>query len=406
MQAILLPLRHSAFRRVWLGQLVNIIGDAIFAIAIALYLVPRPDAASTIGLVLAASALGGIVSLLFAGALADRHRRSRLIIVSDLIRAGALATIIVLGPEAPQFALTACAAVLGIGSGLYRPAYMAMLPTLVPTEALPGVNALRTLTGRFSMILGGLAAGVLSIWFTPRTILVLDLITFAVSVVTLIGVSDVMPRSDIRRSLAHDVAAGFGYIIERRWILAVMLQGMVQIAVVAGPVSICLPLLLVGKQGIWYGLAVSVEAVGAMLGATVSASRTPRRPGAVAMLALLCQTPQLVAIALQAHPAVIVAFSGLAGVGLAAFAVLWTTALQNHVAPEQLGRVFAMDQLTATGLSPVGLIIAGWLIATVGISSAAWVAAGVLVVSVIAVLPVAGVITFRDAEAEASVVPR
>ncbi|MCX5044844.1 MFS transporter [Aldersonia sp. NBC_00410] len=71
MQAILLPLRHSAFRRGWLGQLVNIIGDAIFAIAIALYLVPRPDVASKIGLVLAASALGGILSLLFAGALAD-----------------------------------------------------------------------------------------------------------------------------------------------------------------------------------------------------------------------------------------------------------------------------------------------------------------------------------------------
>jgi MFS family permease len=402
MQAMILPLRYGTFRRVWFGQFVNIIGDAMYAIAIAIYLVSRPDPAFTIGLVLAAGALGGIVSLLFGGALADRHRRSRLIIAADLVRAGAVTAIVALGPDAPSFALAACAAVLGVGSGLYRPAYMVILPTLVPAEAMPGVNALRTLTGRFSMILGGLAVGTLTIWFTPRTILLIDLITFAVSIATLIGVADLLPRKDIRSSLADDIATGFSYIVERRWILAVMLQGMVEVTFVAGPISICLPLLL-GNQGGWYGLAMMVGAVGAFVGAATSAARTPRRPGGVAMLALLCQTPQLVAIALQAPPAVIVVCSGVAGAGLAMFAVRWSTALQSHVAPEQLGRVFAMDLVTATGLSPVGLIVAGWLIAAYGISTAAWIAAVMLAGSVVAALPVAGVIAFRDSEADAPV---
>lgn len=174
-----------------------------------------------------------------------------------------------------------------------------------------------------------------------------------------------------------------------------MLQGMVQVALVAGPVAVCLPVLL-GRHGIWFGAAVAGQAVGAIIAAGVSASAHLRRPGAVAMTALLSQVPQLISLAVHAHPAIVVVFSVVAGVGLSTFAVLWITALQQCVAPEQLGRVFAMDQLTATALSLVGLAAAGWLITGIGVSLTAWVATVVLVGSVLAVLPVAGVLDFRD----------
>jgi hypothetical protein len=177
--------------------------------------------------------------------------------------------------------------------------------------------------------------------------------------------------------------------------LAVMLQGTVQVAVIAGAVSICLPLLL-GHNGMWYGMAVTAEATGAIIGASVAASGKPGWPGLVGMLALLCQIPQLVAIAAHAHPALVVILSGGAGVGLSMFAVLWTTALQSQVASDQLGRVFAIDQLTATGLAPIGLAAAGWAITTVGTSSTAWVAAAVLIGSVVATLTISGVASFAD----------
>jgi MFS family permease len=70
---------------VWIGQFVNIVGDAVFMVAVALYLLPREDAPAAIGLVLGASAIG-VVSLLVGGASADRYRRSRIIIASDLVR--------------------------------------------------------------------------------------------------------------------------------------------------------------------------------------------------------------------------------------------------------------------------------------------------------------------------------
>lgn len=394
---MLTPLHYPRFRRVWSGQLVNILGDAVYSVAIPLFLLPRADAAATIGTVMAAAALGGVVALLVSGALADRHRRSRIIVAADLIRAIGLIAIIALGVHAPVYALIACSAVMGVGSGLYRPAYMALLPTLVADEAMPGVNAVRTLTGRLSIIIGSLIAGALTTWLAPRSVLLVDLASFAVSVVTLLGLGEQRPQARGRRTLLTDVAGGFRYIGRHRWMLAIMLQGTAQIAFVAGAVAVCLPL-LVGRHGIWYGLTVVAEALGAIVGTTILAPRKPALPGVVAMLALLCQVPQLIAIALHAPASVIAILSAGAGFGLSVFAVLWIGGLQSQVAPNQLGRVFAMDQLTATGLSPVGLAVAGWAIAAMGIEPTAWTALGVLVVSVLAVLPVRGVATLSSGD--------
>lgn len=172
-----------------------------------------------------------------------------------------------------------------------------------------------------------------------------------------------------------------------------MAQGMVQVALVNGPLAVCLPLVL-GAHGARYGIALAAEAAGAVGGASLAAARTFARPGLAAMLALLGQAPQLVTMALDGPAPVLVAASALAGVGAAVFAVVWPTALQRQVPGDHLGRVTAMDQLTATALSPVGLGLAGGLIVGLGVASAAWFAAALLVVSVIAVLPVPHVMTF------------
>jgi hypothetical protein len=84
-------------------------------------------------------------------------------------------------------------------------------------------------------------------------------------------------------------------------------------------------------------MAVAVEAAWAIVGASIAASHKPARAGIVAMLALLCQTPRLVAIATHAHSAVIVMLSGGTGVGMSMFAVSWTSALQSQGRPTSWG---------------------------------------------------------------------
>jgi MFS family permease len=398
---MLAPLGVPVFRRVWLGQVANVVGDAVFAVAIALYLLPRADAAHALGIVLGMTALGGVVSLLVGGVLADWYRRGAVIIASDLLRAAAVGGILLAGPQAPLWLLGALAAVLGVGSGLYRPAYAAILPSLVPTGMLPGANALRSLVNRLGVIAGAMIAGVLAGATSPSLALLVDLVTFLVSIATLAGVSEPRAEDDRGespergvRSMLRDIANGLRYVFARPWMAGVMLQGTAQMAMVAAPVTLLLPL-LTGPSG-WFGWIVAAEAAGAFAGATIAASLRTRSPGWVAMLALFAQLPQTVALALAAHPSVILFASALTGVGLAVFAVIWTTALQTGVPRAQLGRVFSVDQLAATGLSPVGFVVAGWLLGTVGPAALAWVATAALALSIVVVLPIPGVRALDD----------
>ncbi|HEV7651508.1 MAG TPA: MFS transporter [Actinophytocola sp.] len=396
MRAMLAPLSVPTFRRVWLGQVANVVGDAVYAVAIALYLLPRPDAPRALGLVLGMAALGGVVSLLVGGVLADWYRRSVVIIVSDVVRAAAVAGILFVGQDAPLWSLGALAALLGIGSGLYRPAYGAILPSLVPREMLPGANGLRSLVNRVGVIVGAAVGGALAGATSPGWALAVDMATFLVSIATLVGVHEDAPRARDRadRSLVADVGDGLRYVFSRPWMAGIMLQGTAQMALVAAPVALLLPL-LTGPQG-WFGWITAAEAVGAFAGASAGASVRTRSRGWLAMLALFAQLPQTVALALHAPPLVILLASVLTGGGLATFAVVWTTALQTGVPREQLGRVFSVDQLAVAGLMPVGFVMAGWLLDGIGQSALAWLATVALAASILAVLPLPGLRRLTD----------
>lgn len=395
--SLVAPLRIPRFRRVWSGQVANVIGDAVYTVAVALFLLPREDAARALGLVLGMTALGGVVSLLIGGALADRHKRSWMIVISDIIRAAAVLGMIIVGNDAPLAVLGALAAVLGIGSGLYRPAYGAILPSLVPEENLAGANGLRSLVNRFGAILGAAVGGVLVSVTSPSWALGLDIATFAVSIATLVGLEETRPKpKGSRESLAAEIKDGFAYVIKRPWMAGVMVQGTVHMAMVAAPVAVLLPI-LTGPDG-WLGYITAAEGTGAFAGAAVASwvHKRTRSPGWAATFVLLLQLPQTILLIIDAHPALILVSSMLTGFGLATFAVLWTTALQTTVPKGHLGRVFSIDQVMAVGFMPVGFVLSGWLLQQIGAPALAWVAMTALVVSILGVLPLPGLRRLAD----------
>jgi MFS family permease len=386
------PFRHSAFRLAWAGQLVNVIGDAVYGVAIAFHVLPRPDAARALAFILGATSVGVLVSLLVGGVLADRHRRSRVIIAADLVRAVGLGGILLVGRSGSLWLLTACAGLLGVGSGMYRPAYSALLPSVLPPELLAAANALRALTNRMAGIVGAALAGVMIAATSPRVTLWIDFGTFFVSIATLFGIDDAAPVGTSRRSLVADARAGIAHVLERPWMAAVMAQGTFQVALAVAPMMVLLPLLLGGEGSSWYGIVVAAEAAGAIAGASL---------GAVAIIALLALVPQIVGVALEAPAWALALLSLVAGVGHSVFAVLWLTALQTKVPREMVGRVLSIDMLATQSFMPLGLVLTGWLLPSWGTGALAWGAVAVMVVSTVAVLPVPGVLEFADPESPA-----
>ena len=72
MSSALRVLRHTDFRRLFLGQSASAIGDQVVIIALALYVTQRTGSAADLGFILAAQSVPLVALLLFGGVWADR----------------------------------------------------------------------------------------------------------------------------------------------------------------------------------------------------------------------------------------------------------------------------------------------------------------------------------------------
>lgn len=120
------------------------------------------------------------------GAIADRFSRRTCMVIADLIRAAAFCGI----AFASSFELTlVLAAVAGIGTGLFTPAALASLPSLVEPPRLPAASAVYGVLADLGYTIGpALAAGALLLG-SAESLMVANAITFAVSAVVLARLS-------------------------------------------------------------------------------------------------------------------------------------------------------------------------------------------------------------------------
>lgn len=128
--------------------------------------------------VLAARVLGGIVSSLFSGVLADRFNRRHLMIYSDFVR-GVCVLILCLSPMPITFILVAFA--LGIFGTFFSVSFSAEIPQIFGNDKILEMNAFISRLSAISMVLGFLASAFLSNLVSYKVIILLDSLSFFLS---------------------------------------------------------------------------------------------------------------------------------------------------------------------------------------------------------------------------------
>lgn len=89
------PLRDPRFRTLFLGRTVSLFGDNLVPVALAFAVLDLTGSASDLGLVLAVQTVSMVAFLLVGGIWGDRVARNRLMVASDLVRAGVQALVVV-----------------------------------------------------------------------------------------------------------------------------------------------------------------------------------------------------------------------------------------------------------------------------------------------------------------------
>ncbi|HSL12229.1 MAG TPA: MFS transporter [Actinomycetota bacterium] len=179
--------RNRDFRRLYLASVISLGGDWFLFVALTSLVIEATDRALFVGLLVLAQELAFVVSSPFAGVLADRLDRRKLMIACDVGRAAICVSFLAVG-EATIWLAYPLIALLAIFAAPFDPASSASIPNLVDRTDLPVANALAgSLWGTMLAVgaaLGGVAAGALG----HDAAFLIDAGSFVGSAVLLLGI--------------------------------------------------------------------------------------------------------------------------------------------------------------------------------------------------------------------------
>jgi MFS family permease len=183
MRSVIELLRQERRARVFFAALAqSALGTGAAYVALLLVALERFDSPWAIGLVLLADVVPAMLLGPLFGALADRWSRRACAVLADVLRAAAFLGLVLIDGFVGTFLLALLA---GVGTGLFTPAALAALPSLVEERRLPAATSLFGAIADLGFIAGPAIAALVLLVGGPETILAANALTFGLSALAL-----------------------------------------------------------------------------------------------------------------------------------------------------------------------------------------------------------------------------
>ena len=381
--------RNRDFRALLSTQGVSSIGDAVSFTALPLLVFALTGSGAAMGVVGALQTLPDLFFGMFAGALADRSNRKRMMFIADAGRALLTALIplsVWLGGPTLAIILVV-AAPMSILRSLFLAGYTASVPAIVGWSQLARANALFEAVYSTGYIIGPGVAGILSTLIGPGPTLAIDAVSFLLSAIGLILVRRplIAPTDRPPSHILADIREGIEFIIARPTLRsAIAFWGIASVATAA-----LVPALTVyitrdlGLEDWALGVLLTAYGAGTVTGALLISRRRRGSAGPVLLGGNLARGILLVGIGLAGRLDLLLPFGFLAGIADSAVLITYLTLRTAHSPDELLGRIGSTARTISLGLQPVGMLAGGLLIdATNGASTIVAMGATVAVLSV------------------------
>ena len=304
----------------------------------------------------------------FAGVWADRYDRKWLIMLSDGGIAFAtfiLAILYYMGYGSNTLILV-MAVVRAIGGGVQSPAISAILPQIVPKEALTKVNgANASLQAVIMFISPMLSAGLISLTTMPN-IFMIDVVTAVFAIVVLHYFLKIPARtqgsSEAQMSYWEDFKLGFRYVVTHRF-LKVFFAVFAVMFILMAPVSFLTPLQITRNYGeeVWRLSALEmIFSIGMLLGGALITrwGGFSNRMVTIAVSGVVISICTiLMGVLTPFWP--YISMMGIFGIMMPFFNTPSTVIIQENVEEAYLGRVFGVLGMIQTSMMPLGMLVFG-----------------------------------------------
>ncbi|MGV3759246.1 MAG: MFS transporter [Actinomycetota bacterium] len=351
------------FRLFFTGQGISQTGHWLTLIAQTLLVLELTDSGIALGL-LAAAQFGPVLLLgAWAGLVADRADKRRLLI---RVQAFAMAQAFTMGAlafmdEPPVVAIYAVAALGGVATAFDNPARRSFVVEMVPEDHVTNAVSLNSALMTGSRVVGPALGGLLVATVGYGWTFWLDGLSF-LAVIAGLRMMDVtaLRSAPPQRRGKGQIRAGLRYAWSVQE-LRVPLLMMAVIGTLAFNFQTVLPLFVtrdLGGSDVTFSLLMSVVSVGSLAGALMAARRKDLQVHLVSVAAIAFGATML---ALALSPGQPVAFAVGVAMGFASITFMTTSTaiVQLRAEPSMRGRVLALQAIVFLGSTPIGGPVVG-----------------------------------------------
>ncbi|WP_316399400.1 MFS transporter [Bradyrhizobium sp. 33ap4] len=386
-ERITAPLRHIAFRRIWLASLLSNLGALIRSVGAAWAMTQMTSSADKVALVQTALLLPIMLISIPAGAIADMHDRRIVALVSVIISlagASALTVLTWLDLITPNVLLALCF-VVGCGMALMDPAWQSSVSEQVPLETLPAAVALNSISYNIARSVGPAIGGIVVATAGAVAAFALNVLLYLPLIIALllwkrISVPSRLPPERLSRA----IVSGVRYIINSPSIKIVVARAMAT-GLIGGGIMALLPLVvrdLLHGDAQTYGVMLSAFGLGAVIGALNVTKVRKRMSGEAALRAcMLSMGGAITAVGLSREPILTAAALFLTGAVWMIVWALFNIGVQLSAPRWVAGRSLAVYQAVGWGGVAVGSWAWGYLADLAGVQTSLLISAGLMLVS-------------------------
>jgi MFS family permease len=371
--AALTPLRHSAYRSLWLAYVVTSLGTWLQNTGAGWLMTTLAPNPLIVSMVQAATILPVFLLALPAGALADIVDRRLFLIGTQVwtMLAAALLALLTLSGATGPWSLLALTFAIGIGAAMTGPAWGAIVPDLVPREDLVQAIALNGVGFNIARAVGPAIAGILLLITSAGTAFALFAVSILAVVAALVRWQPSKTRSKLPpENLISAMRAGIRFVSNTPAMHAAVIRVAAYSLPAAAPWAL-LPLVVRHQLGLdagFYGLILGVMGVGGVTaGLTLPFWRRRFSRGGVVLIAGSSSAAGILVLASATVWPV-------AALGMLLFGLGWTASYSTIQAAAQLAappwvraRALAVYQLSYNGALTLGSFGWGWLATRVGL---------------------------------------
>ena len=358
--------------RLLLGAfLADDIGSWAYNVVLVVYVYDRTDSAAMITVTTACGWVPRMLLSTYAGVLADRYERTRLMLVSALscFVVGLLLAAVVLA-DGPIVLLLGLHVLTAVCATFYSPAARALIPEAVPERDLAAANALFAVIENVVVVVGPALGGLLLLTGEPALGVAFNALSF-------LGAASLVRSIRLRSSggaaeeegdgLRAQLMTGLSALRSEPVAMVLVLYTALDSAVFGATTVLFVPLserFGTGTEGYGY-LTASMALGGVLAGGVVSRLSASRRVAPVILGGMCLLALPLAVTVLASSPAAGAALMVAAGAGMLVVDVLAITALQRDLPRAVLSRVLGVfDTIVIAAILLASLAASALLTAT------------------------------------------